>query len=93
MKRVLFFLLIAALTLTSLPLFARGQQESADEVNLVYWSMWNETEPQAMVLKKAIADFEDKNPGVKVDVQWNGREIRKTLQPALDAGNQDRYMG
>jgi len=86
MKRVVFLVLITVLVLTSLPLFAGGQKESADEVNLVYWSMWNETEPQAMVLKKAIADFEDKNAGVNVDIQWNGREIRKTLQPALDAG-------
>lgn len=53
---------------------------------LVYWSMWNETEPQAMVLKEAINDFMTQNPGVKVTVQWNGREIRKTLKPALDAG-------
>lgn len=70
------------------PAFATGQQEAAnsDSVNLVYWSMWNETEPQAMVLKDAIKDFEKMNPGVKIDVQWNGREIRKTLQPALDAG-------
>lgn len=55
---------------------------------LVYWSMWNETEPQAMVLKDAIADFMTLNPDVKVTTQWNGREIRKTLKPALDAGQQ-----
>lgn len=71
-----------------LPVFAAGQPDSSgsESVNLVYWSMWNETEPQAMVLKQAIRDFEKLNPGVKVDIQWNGREIRKTLQPALDAG-------
>jgi len=69
-----------------LPLWAGGAQEAEDAVNLVYWSMWNETEPQAMVLKSAIRDFEKLNPGVKVAIQWNGREIRKTLQPALDAG-------
>lgn len=53
---------------------------------LVYWSMWNQTEPQAMVLQEAIDDFMDKNKGVKVEINWNGREIRKTLQPALDNG-------
>jgi raffinose/stachyose/melibiose transport system substrate-binding protein len=53
---------------------------------VVYWSMWNETEPQAMVIKDAIADFTKVNPGAKITVQWSGREIRKTLVPALDAG-------
>ncbi len=86
MKRIVLLLIIAAVLIPSMPLFAKGEQEAGESVNLVYWSMWNETEPQAMVLKKAIKDFEDKNPGVRVDVQWNGREIRKTLQPALDAG-------
>lgn len=84
-----FILLTAAiLLLSALPVFSTGQQGTADAdaINLVYWSMWNETEPQAMVLKNAIKDFEKMNPGVNVDVQWNGREIRKTLQPALDAG-------
>lgn len=54
--------------------------------DLVYWSMWNEAEPQANVIKDAISDFQKVNPGVKVKIQWNGREIRKTLVPALDAG-------
>ncbi len=58
----------------------------AEEVKLVYWSMWNPTEPQALAIKDAIDDFMAKNPGVKVDINWNGREIRKTLQPALDNG-------
>lgn len=53
---------------------------------IVYWSMWNETEPQAGVLKDAIADFTKINPDTKITVQWCGREIRKTLVPALDAG-------
>lgn len=61
-----------------------GCAKKTEEVKLVYWSMWNQTEPQAQVLQEAIADFEKSNPGVKVEVNWNGREIRKTLQPALD---------
>lgn len=54
--------------------------------DLVYWSMWNETEPQALVIKDAASDFEKTNPDVKIKIQWSGREIRKTLVPALDAG-------
>jgi len=53
-------------------------------VKLVYWSMWNQTEPQAQVIQAAVDDFQKKNPGVTVEINWNGREIRKALQPALD---------
>ncbi len=54
--------------------------------DLVYWSMWNETEPQGMAIKEAIDEFMTLNPGVKVTVNWNGRDIRRTLQPALEGG-------
>lgn len=69
-------------------LFAGGSAESskADQKKIVYWSMWNQTEPQGMVIEEAIQDFEEKNPGITVEINWNGREIRKTLQPALDNG-------
>jgi raffinose/stachyose/melibiose transport system substrate-binding protein len=58
---------------------------SALKGEITYWSMWNETEPQAKVLKDAIADFTKMYPDTKINVQWCGREIRKTLVPALDA--------
>ncbi len=61
-----------------------SSSDNSEKVNLVYWSMWNQTEPQGQVLEEAIRDFEKLNPGVKVEINWNGREIRKTLQPALD---------
>lgn len=89
MKKSIGFLLTVLMILAvfTMPLSATGQQESnPDAKELVYWSMWNETEPQAMVFKDAIKEFEASNPNIKITVQWNGREIRKTLQPALDAG-------
>lgn len=52
---------------------------------LVYWSMWNEAEPQGKVIAEAVREFETET-GIKIEVNFNGREIRKTLQPALDAG-------
>ena len=60
---------------------------NAEKVFLVYWSMWNSTEPQAVVLEAAIRDFEAKNPGVIVEINWAGREIRQTLAPAIDNGS------
>lgn len=88
MKRQFILLVAVLLMIPAFQVFANGQNETveADAVNLVYWSMWNETEAQAMVIKEAVKDFEKSNPGVNVKIQWNGREIRKTLQPALDAG-------
>lgn len=54
--------------------------------NLVYWSMWNDTEPQGEVWQ-AIADgFMKEHPDVKVTIQWCGRDIKKILKPALDGG-------
>ena len=63
-----------------------GTKNDDTKTKIVYWSMWNSTEPQALALQDAIDDFMEKNPTVIVDVNWNGREIRKTLQPALDNG-------
>lgn len=88
MKRQFILLVAVFLLIPALQTFANGQKEvkNPDAVNLVYWSMWNETEPLAMFLKDAVKDFMSLNEDVNVDIQWNGREIRKTLQPALDSG-------
>lgn len=69
----------------SAALFVLGCAKSASKAKLVYWSMWNEAEPQGMVIAQAAQAF-TKATGITVDVNFNGREIRKTLQPALDAG-------
>lgn len=55
-----------------------------DGAKLVYWTMWNEAEPQGAVVAEAVAAFTEKT-GVKVDINFNGRDIRKTLEPALGA--------
>src|SRR5438105_1949340 len=47
-----------------------------------YWSMWQEKEPQAQVIKAAIESF-TKDTGVKVKVEWQGREVMKKLTPSL----------
>ncbi len=86
MKRFTFLIICIGL-MASMGLFAGGQQSASEaQTTLVYWSMWNQTETQGQVLTQAIRDFEQQNPGVRVQVNWNGREIRQTLQPALDQG-------
>ncbi len=80
MKKALSFLL-AALMLLSL-----AGTAVAEGKTIVYWSMWESTEPQGIVLQEAINAYMAAT-GNKVDVQFKGRTgIREGLQPALDAG-------
>ncbi|WP_435238358.1 ABC transporter substrate-binding protein [Streptomyces sp. YPW6] len=51
-----------------------------------YWSMWKQGEPQQKVLAAAVADFE-KETGIEVDVQWQGRNNLQKLVPTLNTGN------
>ncbi|UQN28918.1 ABC transporter substrate-binding protein [Brachybacterium kimchii] len=54
--------------------------------SFTYWSMWKEGEPQQKVLAEEIQNF-TKDTGVKVDVQWSGREVLTQVVPRLNAGN------
>ncbi len=61
-------------------------RQPAEGGTLVYWSMWESTEPQGQAIQKAIDAFTAET-GIKVDAQFKGRTgIREGLQPALDAG-------
>lgn len=66
---------------------------TGDETKLAgtieYWTLWNETEPQGMVIKEAIDEFISQNPDVTVNINWQGRDIRKTIKAALDAHQVD----
>jgi raffinose/stachyose/melibiose transport system substrate-binding protein len=48
-----------------------------------FWSMWKEGEPQQKVIARAIDDYEKAN-GVKVEVEWQGRNNLQKLVPALN---------
>lgn len=53
---------------------------------IVYWSMWEATEPQGQAIQAAVDAYQTAT-GNKVDLQFKGRTgIREGLQPALDAG-------
>ncbi len=61
-------------------------EPSADAKTIVYWSMWDSTEPQAIAIQKAV-DAYMADTGNIVDVQFKGRTgQREGLEPALDAG-------
>jgi raffinose/stachyose/melibiose transport system substrate-binding protein len=66
------------------------KEENADGLeagaSLVYWSMWSETEPQAIVIAEAAKAFEAKT-GIPVKINFNGRQLQRSgLEPALSAG-------
>lgn len=64
-----------------------GKTESSGDT-LVYWSMWESTEPQGQVIQEAVNAYTEET-GVKVDLQFKGRTgNREALQPALDGGTQ-----
>ncbi len=64
-----------------------GTKAPSTGKTVVYWSMWESTEPQGKAIADAVAKFE-KETGIHVDLQFKGRTgIREGLQPALD-GNQ-----
>lgn len=67
---------------------AEEAEESAEDAVIHYWAQWSENEAQAEVLKAAIARFEEKNPGVTVEVNWAGRDVREILRTSIDAGTQ-----
>ncbi|MDL2229553.1 sugar ABC transporter substrate-binding protein [Treponema sp. OttesenSCG-928-L16] len=68
MKRNLFFLMgIVSLLSINMFVFAGGNAESNAkpvEIRFSYWRLG--TEPQGTLMKEIIADFENKNPGIKV---------------------------
>jgi len=84
MKRGLL-LCVALILACGMILTGCGKKSGGSGAKLVYWTMWNEAEPQGQVIARA-ADAFSKETGIGVDVNFNGRDIRKTLQPALDAG-------
>lgn len=56
----------------------------SSDKSFTYWSMWQESEAPAKALKKSIAEFE-KESGITVKVQWQGRQVLQKLQPTLNS--------
>lgn len=70
---------------------AGGENTDAPDysgIKLVYWSNWEATEPQGIVIKEAVEAYE-KETGVEIDLEFKGRKgIKEGLIPALDADQQ-----
>lgn len=60
---------------------------AASGTTLTYWSMWNSTEGQAKVIQEAADAYEAKT-GIKINIEWKGRDVKNLIGAALDAGEQ-----
>ena len=82
MKKIIAMLLVLVMVLS----LAACGGKADDSKTVVYWAMWESTEPQGQAIAAAVEQF-TKETGIKVDLQFKGRTgIREGLQPALDAG-------
>ena len=85
-KKLLSVALCAAMVGTMVAPAATVQ--AAPDDTIVYWSMWESTEPQGQAIQEAVDAYMEET-GVKVDLQFKGRTgNREALQPALDGGTQ-----
>lgn len=92
-SRKLGRILVPALALVTLVAWgcsgkpAGTAEGGANGGTLTYWSMWNKDEPQMKVLDGIIKDFEKANAGVKVNIQWGGREVLTKVRSAITSGS------
>lgn len=78
--------LVMSLTVTGTTVMA-GEGDIY-EGDLVIWSQWSETETQGEVIQGLAEEFMEKHPHTNIEIQWCGRDISKTLKPALEGGEQ-----
>lgn len=64
----------------------------AQASELVFWSMWNEPEPQAVALRAIMDAYTAANPETTFSVVWNGRGNQTKLRSALQAGTKVDLM-
>ena len=63
-----------------------AQSQGGDSIEIVYWSMWNEAEPQGQIISQAAQAYHEENPNVTIQINWMGRDITKIIGTKLDAG-------
>lgn len=61
-------------------------EQSSLKADIVYWSSYTETSNYGQVISAAADAFMKENPGVKIEISFQGTDIQSTLGPALEAG-------
>jgi raffinose/stachyose/melibiose transport system substrate-binding protein len=69
-----------------------GGVAAQDQVELVYWSMWNEPEGQAVAIQGWIDAFEAEHPNINISTVWNGRQNQTLVRTALAGGTVIDFM-
>jgi raffinose/stachyose/melibiose transport system substrate-binding protein len=81
MKKATFLALFAIMLMLLV-----GSISAQEPVELVYWSMWNETEGQAIAIQAWIDAFEAEHPNITINAVWNGRQNQTLVRTALSGG-------
>jgi ABC-type glycerol-3-phosphate transport system substrate-binding protein len=79
-------ILATAVLSATLAACSSGEGGPEEAAGFTYWSMWQESEPQGKVVAAAIADFE-RETGVDVEVEWQGRDNVTKVLAALQTGD------
>lgn len=61
-----------------------GGSGDYSDVELTFWSMWANTEPQGKVIQAAVDKFQEET-GAKVTIEWKNRDIKNILNSALES--------
>lgn len=61
-------------------------EESTLNADIVFWSSYTETSNYGQVITAAAETFMQENPGVTIEISFQGTDIQSTLGPALEAG-------
>ena len=104
MKKAVALLMVLTMSVTALAGCSGGESSKKDEEKssfkeqakgekdlsgkVVYWSMYNEGEPEAAAIQKAAEMFMEDYPECEVEIQWVGRSNQDVVGPALEGGEQ-----
>lgn len=76
---------LGAVALAGCGLASNDADNGADQT-LTYWSMWSKGEPNQLALEQSFKEFTAET-GIKVDAQWQGRDVMTKVVPRMNAGN------
>ncbi len=66
---------------------APAEEEAIGEPKtIVWWSLWNEQEPNAVVIKKWIEEYKKVKPEITIDIAFVGREVMTKAMVARSGG-------
>lgn len=84
MKKKVLSVVLAAAMVAGMATSVCAEAANYDGVELTYWSMWTNTEPQGQVLQEAV-DAWCEQTGAEVTIEWKGRDVKNILSASLEA--------